>query len=782
MSVMSNRVYKRVTNISFALALVLSTLAAAAGPFIISKSASALSSAVVYDALPSVVPSTNYPSYGLQAHSIKEFGDQVQLGGSNRMLNTVTVTMSNWAKYSTYASDARYSGNTESWSHPIKMNVYDTSLNLLATKEQNVSIPWRGESDPSCGTTSNGNGWKVDGTCYDFSGLAFNATFDLSNLNVTLPNEIVLGVEYDTNTRGDAPIGVTGPYDSLNITFPDYQAVSVGADSNVNDAYADADWNEGYGTFAAYEAYPGYGTVAFQVTATPVDTTAPVATITNLAGQIVSGNTVTIMGSATDETDFNYYYCYLSLPGSSEVGVRDGNCVTTWHDVSNGTLGTVDVSGLSDGNYEAHLIAYDKAGNHSDLNYSVAFKLDNTLPSTPVISTPSAEQFFKTTPITNSWSASTDANGINKYQVEYIYDDGHTFAGGPYRDVSGATTSRNHSPSLGEQGGVTIRVHSMDNAGNYSAWSNPVHYTYDATNPTVSISGVSVNQGIATINGIATDTNFNYYYCYVTNAGGEVGIRDGLCQTAWAAGTPFQSAFAPTVNGQPGGVIGSVNLAGLPTGSYTAYLVAHDKAGNIGQTAGFTFEADNTAPTVAFNPITDTSNTPTITGTVDDTTATVTLTVDGGTPVVATNNGDGTWSYTFTTPLADNTYTLEVTAEDTAGNTSTDTANLVIATTVIVPANPQTNTPATTTTTATVTPQIVAQSAVLGATTDNTSNKASDDSAVKGTTDDKTASINTDASGSIFGLAWYWWLLILAGAAGIIWAIIAAIRRRNAES
>lgn len=75
---------------------------------------------------------------------------------------------------------------------------------------------------------------------------------------------------------------------------------------------------------------------------------------------------------------------------------------------------------------------------------------------------------------------------------------------------------------------------------------------------------------------------------------------------------------------------------------------------------------------------------------------------------------------------------------------------------------------------ATTTPAITSPASVLGAESDEEG--ATD---VEGTTDDK-SNTDTDASnGSIFGLMWYWWILILLGATGVTWGIIAAIRRNN---
>ncbi len=263
---------KKITLVTAAFVLAVSTLTASV-PFILAQSVSAIPGPeIVYNALPSVVPPTNYPSYGMQAHSINEYGDHVVLGGSNRVLNTVTFTMSNWAKHSSYALHPIYGANSATWTHPITVNVYDKNLNLLATKEQSVSIPWRPESNPDCGNTSNGKGWKVGDTCYDVSGLAFNATFDLSASKAVLPSEVIVALEYDTRTRGDSPRGVAGPYDSLNFTFPANQPVSVGSDFNTLTSYADASWNAGYGTLAEFETNASHGTQALQITALPVDT------------------------------------------------------------------------------------------------------------------------------------------------------------------------------------------------------------------------------------------------------------------------------------------------------------------------------------------------------------------------------------------------------------------------------------------------------------------------------------------------------------------------------
>ncbi len=135
---------------------VLLTLFGALVAVAMAATAGAVTTSVVYNAVPSPVP-PNVASVGFEATSASQFGDYVHLAGTNRVLNTVTVTMSDWAKYSTYSSDPSYSGNNVSWTHPITLNVYSNHLaangvpdTLLASKTANITIPWRPETNPAC--------------------------------------------------------------------------------------------------------------------------------------------------------------------------------------------------------------------------------------------------------------------------------------------------------------------------------------------------------------------------------------------------------------------------------------------------------------------------------------------------------------------------------------------------------------------------------------------------------------------------------------------------------
>ena len=239
--------------------------------------ANAITPTTIYDATPSSLP-PNVASLGFQATSTSEFGDYIHLGSTDRNLKNVTVTMSDWALFSDYSSDARYMSNNATWTHPITLNIYSDHLGtngapdtLLATKTVTATIPWRPAADPTC---PGGTAWRAaDNNCYN--GLAFNLTFDMSSPNVALPNDVIVGVAYSTQSYGTAPLGANGPYNSLNVGVPTGQTATVGTDDNADNVF----WNTsfagfysdggagGTGTFRQDTNWAPNGTVAIKITA-----------------------------------------------------------------------------------------------------------------------------------------------------------------------------------------------------------------------------------------------------------------------------------------------------------------------------------------------------------------------------------------------------------------------------------------------------------------------------------------------------------------------------------
>ncbi len=192
---------------------------------------------VIYDSLPVPQP-PNIPSQPFQAQQTFEFGDHIRFAGTIRTATKVTVLMSAWGKQSEYPLMTDRMG----WIHPIRFTLYSvvpgstpSVESPIATVTQNFKIPWRPEADPTC---AGGTAWRSDsdGQCYN--GYAFNIVFDLTSLNVTLPNEIIYGIAYNTQSYGVAPLGVAGPYNSLNVGAEPV-VPSVGTDVDPNGVF----WN-----------------------------------------------------------------------------------------------------------------------------------------------------------------------------------------------------------------------------------------------------------------------------------------------------------------------------------------------------------------------------------------------------------------------------------------------------------------------------------------------------------------------------------------------------------
>ncbi len=543
----------------------------------------------------------------------------------------------------------------------------------------------------------------------------------------------------------------------------------------------------------------------------------------------------------------------------------------------------------------------DAAGNASAWTTPWKVSIDVEAPTAPQLNTPTNNQVFTTNSIPATWTAATDANGINKYQVEYIYDDGHTFTDGPFREVSGSTTSRTHSPSTSEQGGVTIRVRAFDNAGNAGAWSNSVHYYYDNTKPTVSVDSATVTNATKTLDVAVTakDTfsgvkriEFNLYdstnttmiaslkgqnyvdfaqsktltlsgFDVSTLANGTYVIRAaaqdnaGLLST-YATQTIEIDNVAPQVTGRNyspstltnGNVIAVLTfdeaIASITDGwtpadstntiftkTYTSNTTDdivdfRDAANNAGQTTVTISWIDKAAPVVT----SATSNGATVRGTVDFTVndPDATVSVNGAVTASRQVTGNGTYTiratdlagnvsdpYTFTinnaqtvtldpidlqspTPLISGTAlwvvdpasvgSVEITIDGNPYAASIDAAgNWSIQ--VIAPlengphamlVNGQSFSFITSVPASLLTPAITNPAAALGVSDEATSN--TDGEGVEGASSENKAAqaVDTDSTdGTVLGLAWYWWLLILAGIALVLWWIIAALRRRQSQ-
>jgi hypothetical protein len=193
-----------------------------------------LASVQVHDAISSPEP-YNLPSLGYQATSTDEFGDHIGLAGTERELTSVRVGMSNWAKH----SDHPLIVNPIGFVHELTLNLYGVASggglgSLFATKTVNSIIPWRPENNPGDNTK-----WLApDGNTY--FGYFFTVLFDFSADGITLPDELIATVAYNTQSYGESPIGVEGPYNSLNVALsPSGSQPTIGANVDPDEMFWD---------------------------------------------------------------------------------------------------------------------------------------------------------------------------------------------------------------------------------------------------------------------------------------------------------------------------------------------------------------------------------------------------------------------------------------------------------------------------------------------------------------------------------------------------------------
>ena len=129
---------------------------------------------------------------------------------------------------------------------PITFTIYsvaagDTVGSQIATVTETFDIPYRPSAD---NVNCSGGTWysSSDGACYN--GFATNITFDFSSQAVTLPDSVIYGISYNTSNYGYSPLGVSGPYDSLNVGLA--PAVSVGSQVNPGKVFLNSTWSGAY--------------------------------------------------------------------------------------------------------------------------------------------------------------------------------------------------------------------------------------------------------------------------------------------------------------------------------------------------------------------------------------------------------------------------------------------------------------------------------------------------------------------------------------------------------
>ena len=498
------------------------------------------------------------------------------------------------------------------------------------------------------------------------------------------------------------------------------------------------------------------------------------------------GDTFVVRGQASDDNDLSRVYVQLN----KSTGGRFGGTTVHLDGKSDDWSVAYDASDLGFVNGDkvrAHVSVTDTKGKTSSVGWTSFMTLDTGAPTVTV----------KTGTSTTDGSSATDPYKYISFKLfdadgnlKEVVLNGHVYnRSGKYNDFNWVNVNKSHV----NQGLNTVTV--RDKAGNESSMT----FNFDTVVPQLSVDAPTnfvTNNDNLVVTGTVSDANLKEY---------RYQILDENKQTL--PGSVGWSRVGGT-NNVNNGTLFTADISTLSDGTYYVSVWASDKAGNATNVSGnrfnspyiMKFTVDTSAPTVTLNPFNLTSNQPTITGTVDDPDASVLVTV-GGVSGTATRTSDSTWSYTVPTALVANDYDVSAIATDAAGNSSapaTGTLSIVAVPPVNTGGNPNGNLGgdnendtddeddnnnllgALTTNT----PQIVNPSAgVLG------TNTESDDEAngaeVKSSSDaaENLAAVvganNTD--GNAMGLAWYWWLLIIAGGSTIIWGIVSALRGRPSD-
>ncbi len=213
---------------------------------------------VAYNAMPFGVVDCPKVTYGFEARSANELGNEVTLTGTARQLVSLEVL---FASYACSVSGHWNTGDCvttpgATFTHPVTANIYAAGVDnndgtrtpgaLLAHVTQTFTFQYRPSADPVKCAASLGfdpSQWfnPVAGRCqYSISKVL---TFNFS-LGITLPDQVIWTVAYNTTHSGytpipGAPCTITPPgcpYDSLNVglmTFDGspYAGTNVNADS-----------------------------------------------------------------------------------------------------------------------------------------------------------------------------------------------------------------------------------------------------------------------------------------------------------------------------------------------------------------------------------------------------------------------------------------------------------------------------------------------------------------------------------------------------------------------
>ena len=267
-----------------------------------------------------------------------------------------------------------------------------------------------------------------------------------------------------------------------------------------------------------------------------------------------------------------------------------------------------NVPALADGEYTIRYNALDMAGNISETKTS-KFVIDGTAPTININNAfggDAANKVFR----------EVSFGYYDKNKVAYAQfnnDKIHDFGDAIWSNTD--TVWANRGWTGVSEGLNTVDVY--DVAGNKTT----MQFTIDRTGPKVGLvapAGATKANSVE-VKGWATDEHMRYYACYITTnqpitafgatwatgaepkdgATNQDSLADPDCVTKWTS-VDVGSSTSPVA-------LGNFDISGLPDGSYTIHMHAHDLAGNQNE-ATTTFTIDRTEPAIPTATLKDWNN------------------------------------------------------------------------------------------------------------------------------------------------------------------------------
>nr|WP_231518029.1 BapA/Bap/LapF family large adhesin [Alteromonas stellipolaris] len=560
-------------------------------------------------------------AYSVEATASDEAGNSTTVVDNTGVIDTTAPTLS----LDTLAPDSdttpTISGNTDlPAGATITITVTD---NAGVSQTFDATVQGDGSFSADVPNLMAEGGYTVTAVAQDPAGNETTATETNGSVDTTAPT-----INLDAQGTGnDTTPTITGstdlsPGSSVTITVTDSagaeQTFTAIVDSNgdfsadVPNAMADGNFN------VSATATDAAGNSASDTTSGNIDTSVPNLTL----DQLGTGNDTTPTISGT--TDI--------APGSIvSISVTDNAGNTQTFDAivqANGTF-SVDVpAALSEGNYSVTATATDASGNTATANENGGV-IDTTAPAAPTVDAGNGTEITGTAEAGAVVNVDVDGDGTPDFTV-----------------IADGDGNWSVTPTTTLADGAVVTATATDEAGNTSS---PASDTVDAVAPIVAFNDLTTNDTTPALTGSVDDP------------------------TAIVVVTINGTDYTATNNGDGSWTLADDAVAALAEGSYTATVTATDADGNTGTNSG-TVVIDTTAPA---SPTVDAGNGTDITGTAEAG-ATVNVDVDGdGTPdftVIA--DGDGNWSVTPTTPLADGVI-VTATAVDEAGNVSAPASDTV---------------------------------------------------------------------------------------------------------